>query len=112
MSQERRIHARFPAQTLFVELRNEPYAMIDISAGGFAFEGWEFTPGEQVSAVIRSALDGQDLAVAHCRIIQVSGSRVSVAFVDPHLPLLRYVIGHIANITGVEPHLLKRAQGR
>ncbi|MGE5546966.1 MAG: PilZ domain-containing protein [Solirubrobacterales bacterium] len=110
-NQDRRIHARVPAQTLFIEIDGQPHALIDISAGGVAFEAHGLHPGQVVLALIRSVLDEQDFAVAHCRIIQVCGCRASAAFVDPKLPLLRFVIGHIGNMTGVEPHLLKRSAG-
>lgn len=99
---------RYPGQTLLLELDGELYPFIDISIGGFSFEGQGFRKGQTFAARISSVLDGADDITALCRVVNVCNFKVCVQFTNPNFQLLKYVIAHIGNVTETTPYVLRK----
>lgn len=105
---ERRSHIRYPGQTLLLEVDGLTCPLIDISTGGISFEGEGFHQRQTIMIKLSSVLDGTDTIGAECEVAMISGVRIGAAFTRPTLPLMAYIIGHIAAITGTSPCVVKR----
>lgn len=105
---EKRNDVRYPGQTLMLEVNGRIHPLIDISTGGLGFEGDGFVRGQMLAARISSVLDGTDEIRAPCRVANIRGSRIGVSFTAPNLQLLKYIIGHIGNVTSTLPFVLKK----
>jgi hypothetical protein len=105
---ERRRHIRYIGQHLLIVINGKAHPIMDISIGGVSFQGTGFTVGDPLSLTLVSAFANKDVMPGIGEVRAISGSKVHVKFVRPTLPLLRYIIAHIAEVTGIEPHLLKR----
>ena len=89
--QNRRDHHRLPGQVLMVTIGIKPYALIDISIGGVAFESGNCEAGDVVRLKIVSVLDSYDYVEADCEVVRVEGLKVSARFVNPPASVLEFV---------------------
>ena len=88
---ERRDRGRFPGQILFIRIGLIAAPIIDISAGGVAFEAEGYSVGDTITLKIISVLDATDFAEAECSIVKVDGFRVAAQFANPSERLLSYI---------------------
>ena len=95
---ERRADARYPGQTLVIEVDGEVCPLIDLSAGGISFEGLGFRLRQRVAVRIASVLDHDDAVDAECVVAKICDTRIGATFSPPTHTLLEYVVRHIGNV--------------
>ncbi|CAA7620008.1 conserved hypothetical protein [Candidatus Terasakiella magnetica] len=105
--EDRRHHVRYAGQYLVVEIEGTAYPVTDISVGGVRFEDIGRKIGEMQRAVIRSTSEGGASIGAEITIVTIDGKRIHASFSKPSMPLMRYIVSHLSEVHGIEPHLIK-----
>jgi hypothetical protein len=81
--EDKRAYYRVAPKTdepLFLKAGGKRYSVVDVSAGGVAFEGAGFVPGDIVSGVLTMPPGSPSIAVALTIVKRVSGNVVAAQF--------------------------------
>jgi len=104
---DRRHQIRKIGQGLVVVIDRRIFPLVTISTAGLAFQATGYKVGESVAIKIAKMLD------LNCSVdatITVSSAEETITRGEflPTMPLLRYVIDHIGDVTGVEPAYFRK----
>jgi len=98
-TKERRRHIRYLGQGMVVVIEGQGYPVIDISTSGIHFQGGSFELGAVVPLKLMR-LKGKQDSVDGSIIVKAVGTTTRGEF-RPTMPLLRFIIRHLSEVTGV-----------
>jgi len=99
---ERRRHIRRIGQGLVVVIGQRLHPIIDISITGVAFQTGGGAPGDQMTIRLAKMTDPLHGITATITVVEVTETVTRAEF-QPTIALLRFIIGHISEVTGASP---------
>ena len=99
-----------PGQSLLVKVESSLYPVLDISIDGISLQCGKLKKGDIFSVEISSIFSVDDSVDGVCEVVHADGYKAHARFVRPTFRLMRYIIGHLADVAGVEPYYLKRSR--
>ncbi|CCG41855.1 hypothetical protein [Magnetospirillum molischianum] len=106
-SEERRSHIRKVGQGLVVVIDRRIFPIVNISTAGLGFQATGYKVGDLVPIKIAKMLDLSTCVDATITVKSAEETITRGEFL-PTMPLLRYIIDHIGEVTGVEPAYFRK----
>ncbi len=103
---ERRRHVRRVGEGLIVLIDGRGYSIVDISIAGLSFQTSGHRVGERVALKIARLTDLNDGVEGRITVVDSSDAVTRGQFL-PTARLMHYIVGHIAEATGVSPAYFK-----
>ncbi|MDR3441025.1 PilZ domain-containing protein [Telmatospirillum sp.] len=103
---ERRKHNRHYGKGLVLIWEGQTYPILNVSPGGLCLRDWPCTVA--VGSIVEVKLANEQTPLrqiaASCRIVAIKGNLTHAAFTLVTMPLLTFLMAHIASILGVTPY--------
>lgn len=99
---ERRQHGRKVGDGLIVLLDGKTYPVIDISVAGVAFQARGHREGDRIRLSLATLGSLEDSIEANATVRAAADGVVRCEFI-PTARLMRYIVGHIGEVTGQQP---------
>ncbi|BAE50404.1 hypothetical protein [Paramagnetospirillum magneticum] len=99
---ERRQHIRKMGDGLAVLIDGKVFPVVNVSISGVSFQGAGYRPGDRVRLTL-AALQALDDNVEAMVTIKSADSGILRCEFSPTTKLMRYIVGHLGDVTGAEP---------
>lgn len=99
---ERRQHIRKMGDGLAVLIDGKVHPLTDISLSGVSFQGSGVRPGDRIRLSL-AAVRALDDCVEAVVTVKVAESGIIRGEFSPTAKLMRYIVGHLGDVTGAEP---------
>ena len=103
---ERRNHPRRVGQGLVVMIEGRGFPLVNISISGVSFQSTAFKTGDEVTVIIAQLMNPKESVETRLKVVNVQGSIVHGEFFST-MRLMRYIVLHMADVTGYEPEYFK-----
>ena len=103
---ERRHHIRKVGDGLVVLIDDQVYPVLDISVSGMSFQASHVAVGDRIKLKIAQLTNMKACIDGELTVRAVNGTVARGEFFAT-MPLMRYIISHIGNVTGGEPSHFK-----
>ena len=103
---ERRANIRQIGDGLVVVINGKGNSLVNISVDGVCFQSHKLEIGDTIQAKIARLVDLSDCVDTQLTVVNVRGSVVHAKFYNT-MTLMRYIISHISEITGVKSSYFK-----
>jgi hypothetical protein len=104
---DRRRHVRKIGQGLVVLIDRRIFPIVNISTAGISFQATGYAVGETVSLKLAKMTDLKN-AVDATISVKSAEEAITRGEFHPTMSLLRFIIDHIGDVTGVEPAYFRK----